>query len=76
MLQAALARSGSNDAAHTLLDRANAAIRPGLPVPSAPATQTAAASEEAAARSRRLATQLILDQHRRAERGVGRGVGI
>ena len=74
MLQAALARSASNDAAHTLLDRANAAIRPALPVPSAPAIQTAA--EEEAARSRRLATQLILDQHRRAERGTGRGIGV
>jgi ATP-dependent exoDNAse (exonuclease V) alpha subunit len=73
LLQAALARSWSNDAAHTLLDRANAAIRP--PLPSAPAIQTAA-SEEAAARSRRLATQQIIDQHRRAERGLGRGVGI
>jgi hypothetical protein len=75
LLQAALNRSGSNDAAHTLLDRANAAIRPALPMPSAPAIQTAA-SEEAAARSRRLATQQIIDQHRRAERGTGRGIGI
>jgi conjugative relaxase-like TrwC/TraI family protein len=73
MLQAALARSGSNDAAHTLLDRAYTANRP--PLPSAPAIQTAAA-EEAAARSRRLATQQIIDQHRRAERGTGRGIGI
>jgi ATP-dependent exoDNAse (exonuclease V) alpha subunit len=75
MLHAALARSGSNDAAHTLLDRANAATRPVLPVPSASAVQTAAV-EEAAARSRRLATQQILDQHRRAERGTGRGIGL
>ena len=74
MFQAALTRSGSNDAAHTLLDRANAAIGPALPTPSA-AIQTAAA-EEAAARSRRLATQQILDQHRRAERGTSRGIGI
>jgi ATP-dependent exoDNAse (exonuclease V) alpha subunit len=74
LLQTALGRSGRNDAAHTLLDRANAAIRPALPMPSAPAIQTSA--EEAAARSRRLATQLILDQHRRAERGTGRGIGI
>jgi conjugative relaxase-like TrwC/TraI family protein len=76
LLQAALARSGGNDAAHTLLDRANAAIRPALPVPSAAAIQTAAAAEEAAARSRRLATQQIIDQQRRAERGTGRGIGI
>jgi hypothetical protein len=75
LLQAALARSGRNDAAHTLLDRANAANRPPLPVPSAAAIQTAA-SEEAAARSRRLATQQIIDQHRRAERGTGRGIGL
>jgi conjugative relaxase-like TrwC/TraI family protein len=74
MLHAALARSGSNDAAHTLLDRANAAIRPALPTPSA-AIQTAG-GEEAAARSRRLATQQIIDQHRRAERGTGRGIGL
>jgi len=76
MLQAALARSGRNDAAHTLLDRATAANRPALPVPSAPGIQTAAEAEEAAARSRRLATQQIIDQHRRAERGTGRGIGI
>ncbi|HZV25747.1 MAG TPA: hypothetical protein VFG00_05590, partial [Acidothermaceae bacterium] len=75
MLHAALARSGSNDAAHTLLDRANATNRPPLPIPSAAAIQTAAA-EEAAARSRRLATQQIIDQHRHAERGTGRGIGI
>jgi conjugative relaxase-like TrwC/TraI family protein len=75
LLHAALARSGRNEAAHTLLDRANAANRPALPVPSARAIQTAAA-EEAAARSRRLATQQIIDQHRRAERGVGRGIGL
>ncbi|HEY5455695.1 MAG TPA: MobF family relaxase [Acidothermaceae bacterium] len=74
LLEAALAHSGSNDAAHTLLDRANAANRPALAMPSTPAIQ-AAESEEAAARSRRLATQQIIDQHRRAERGAGRGVG-
>ncbi len=76
MLHAALSRSGSNDAAHTLLDRAYAANRPTLPVPSTLAIQTAAESDEAAARSRRLATQQILDQQRRAERGTGRGLGI
>jgi conjugative relaxase-like TrwC/TraI family protein len=75
LLQAALARSGSNTAAHTLLDRANAANRPALPAPSAPAIQTVE-SEEAAARSRRLATQQIIDQHRRTERGVGHGIGL
>ena len=75
MLPAALAHSGRNDAAHTLLDRATAATRPALPVPSAAAIQTAE-SEEAAARSRRHATQQIIDQHRRAERGTGRGFGI
>jgi conjugative relaxase-like TrwC/TraI family protein len=73
LLQTALGRSGSNDAAHTLLDRAHAANRP--PLRSAPAIQ-AAAAEEAAARSRRLATQQILDQHKRAERSVGRGIGL
>jgi conjugative relaxase-like TrwC/TraI family protein len=76
MLRAALARSGRNDAAHTLLDRAHAANRPALPMPSTSAMQTAAASEEAAARSRRLATQQIIDQHRHAEHGAGRGIGI
>jgi conjugative relaxase-like TrwC/TraI family protein len=76
LLQAALARSGSNESAHTLLDRAHAAVRPALPVLSAPAIQTAAAAEEAAARSRRLATQQILDQQRHAERGTGRGIGL
>jgi hypothetical protein len=35
-----------------------------------------AESEEAAARSRRLATQQIIDQHRRAERGTGRGIRL
>ena len=76
MLHAALARSGRNDAAHTLLDRAYAANRPALSMPSTSAIQTAAAAEEAAARSRRLATQQIIDQHRRAERGVGHGMGL
>jgi hypothetical protein len=76
MLHAALARSGSNDAAHTLLDRAYAANRPGLPMPSAATIQTGAAAEEAAARSRRLATQQIIDQRKRAERSVGRGIGL
>jgi conjugative relaxase-like TrwC/TraI family protein len=76
LLQTALARSGSNDAAHTLLDRAYAANRPGPPMPSASAIQTAAATEEAAARSRRHATQQVIDQQRRAERSVGRGIGI
>ena len=33
-------------------------------------------SEEAAARSRRLATQEVIDQHRSAERRTGRGIGI
>ncbi len=73
VLQAALARSGCNDAAHTLLDRANAAIRPALPTSSA-AIQTVAA-EEAAARGRRHATQQIIDQHKRAKRSIGHGIG-
>ena len=75
LLQTALGRSGSKDAAHTVIDRANAANRPALPMPSAPAIQTVE-SEEAAARSRRLATQEVIDQHRSAERRTGRGIGI
>ena len=75
LLQTVLGRSGSKDAAHTVIDRANAANRPALPVPSAPAIQTVE-SEEAAARSRRLATQEVIDQHRSAERRTGRGIGI
>jgi conjugative relaxase-like TrwC/TraI family protein len=72
LLHAALARSGRNDAAHTHLDRAYNANRP--PLPTAAAIQTAA--EEAAARSRRHATQQILDQHKRAEHGTRRGIGL
>ena len=75
LLETALARSGSNDAAHTLLDRANAANPPVLPVPSAPTAARLAEAEEAAARSRRMATQLAIDQHRTVaarSRGIGR----
>jgi conjugative relaxase-like TrwC/TraI family protein len=74
MLQAALARTGSNDAAHTLLDRAYAAVRPVLPVPSAPTIQTAAESEEAA-RRHRMATQDAYDRQRKVA-ARGRGIGI
>jgi hypothetical protein len=73
LLQAALARSGSNDAAHTLLDRVNAAIRPVLSVPSAPAIQTAVSEEEA--RRRRMATQDAYDRQRKVA-ARGRGIGI
>jgi ATP-dependent exoDNAse (exonuclease V) alpha subunit len=68
ILEAALARSGTNDAAHTLLDRANAANPPTSP-PDQPA-----ASEEAASRSHRIAMQLAHDQQRTIEarsRNVG-----
>jgi conjugative relaxase-like TrwC/TraI family protein len=73
MLQAALASSGRNDAAHTLLDRANAAIRPALPVPSAPTIQTAESEE--AARRRRMATQDAYDRQRKVATR-GRGIGL
>jgi conjugative relaxase-like TrwC/TraI family protein len=65
LLQAALTRSGRNEAAHTLFDRATAANPLVLPVPSAPTATQLAASEEAATRRHRMAaTQLALDQHR------------
>ena len=70
LFQAALARNGRNDAAHTLLDRANTANPP----PSPP--DQLAASEQAADRSHRTAVQLALDQHRSIERGIDRGVGL
>jgi conjugative relaxase-like TrwC/TraI family protein len=73
LLHAALARSGSNDAAHTLLDRANAAIRPALAVPSAPAIQTEASEE--ATRRHRMATQDAYDRQRKVA-ARGRGIGI
>ncbi len=73
LLQAALVRSGRNDAAHTLLDRANAAIRPPLPVPSAPVIQTEASEE--ATRRHRMATQEAHDRHRKIA-ARGRGIGL
>ncbi|HEY5230534.1 MAG TPA: AAA family ATPase, partial [Galbitalea sp.] len=74
LLEAALAHSGSNDAAHTLLDRANAAIRPALPMPSAPRIQTAAEAEDAA-RHHRMATQDAYDRQRKVA-ARGRGIGL
>ena len=58
ILQTALAHSGRNDAAHTLLDRANTATPP-----ASPADQLAL-DEEAADRSRRSAMQLAHEQNR------------
>jgi conjugative relaxase-like TrwC/TraI family protein len=72
MLQAALARSGSNEAAHTLLDRVTAANTPILPLP-APATRPRDPEEEA--RRHRMATQDAYDRQRKIA-ARGRGIGI
>jgi conjugative relaxase-like TrwC/TraI family protein len=69
LLQTALARSGRNDAAHTLLDRVTAANTPVLPLP-APATRPRDPEEEA--RRHRMATQDAYDRQRKvAARGRG-----
>jgi conjugative relaxase-like TrwC/TraI family protein len=81
MLEAALARSGSNDAAHTLLDRANHANPPGPPAPArapalAPAAEIRPGAWAPTTDSHRPVIERTDDLPRRHSAARGRGIGI